>query len=167
MGETELYWQDILVWSERQAELLRRLARGERVNGVDWDHVIEEIEDVGRSELHSVESLLGHAMVHLLKVAAWPRAQPREHWRSEVVGFLVEADRRFVPSMRHKIDLEQEYCLAMKQVRATTIDGQPPAVLPKHCPFTLDVLLAADRDRLEAQLDEALQRQLDADEHAV
>ena len=34
-------------WSEHQASLLRRVARGERVNEVDWEHVIEEIEDVG------------------------------------------------------------------------------------------------------------------------
>ncbi|HSU05491.1 MAG TPA: DUF29 domain-containing protein [Acetobacteraceae bacterium] len=156
MSDDDVYSQDILVWSERQAELLRRVARGERVNGVDWDHVIEEIEDVGSSELHSVQSLLGHGMVHLLKSAAWPNAQPREHWRSEVTGFLVDVERRFTPSMRQKIDLEREYCRAMKQVRTTTIDGRPPGPLPERCPFTLDALLAADRDELEAQLDAAL-----------
>jgi hypothetical protein len=36
--------------------VLRRVAKGERVNEVDWDHVIDEIEDVGLSELHAVES---------------------------------------------------------------------------------------------------------------
>ena len=59
--DDDLYWQDILVWSERQAELLRRVAGGERVNDVDWDHVIEEIEDVGSSELHSVQACSGMA----------------------------------------------------------------------------------------------------------
>jgi hypothetical protein len=54
----ELYEHDILLWSEQQAELLRRLARGERVNGVNWDHVVEEIDDMGNSELHAVTSLL-------------------------------------------------------------------------------------------------------------
>jgi len=50
--ENELYWQDVLLWSEGQAELLRRLAHGERVEGVDWHHVIEEVEDVGRTIVH-------------------------------------------------------------------------------------------------------------------
>jgi hypothetical protein len=37
----DLYERDILVWSEKQAALLRRLARGEGLNeAVDWDHVI-------------------------------------------------------------------------------------------------------------------------------
>ncbi len=49
----DLYEEDILTWSERQAELLRRLAAGERVNDqVDWQNVVEEVESVGRSELH-------------------------------------------------------------------------------------------------------------------
>jgi hypothetical protein len=165
--ESELYWQDILLWSESQGELLRRVARGERVEGVDWDHVIEEVEDVGRSEWHSVETLLLHAVVQLLKAAAWPTAQPCEHWRSEVVGFLVIARRRFAPSMRQRINLEEIYGDALKQLQATTIDGQPPAPLPDHCPFTLDALLAGDRDALEAQLQGALQAQLDADRHVV
>ena len=43
----DLYDHDALAWSEHQASLLRRVARGERVNEVDWEHVIEEIEDRG------------------------------------------------------------------------------------------------------------------------
>ena len=165
--ENELYWQDILLWSEGQAELLRRLARGERVDGVDWDHVIEEVEDVGRSEWHSVEALLLQATVHLLKATAWPDAPPSEHWRSEVIGFLLLARRRFAPSMRKRISVEEVYGDALKQVRATTIDGRPPAALPDQCPFTLDALLSADRDALEAQLRNGLQAELHADGNVV
>jgi hypothetical protein len=40
----DLYDDDILWWSEQQAELLRRVAAGERVND---QVVIEEIESVG------------------------------------------------------------------------------------------------------------------------
>jgi hypothetical protein len=44
----DLYDDDILWWSEQQAELLRRVAAGERVNDqVDWDNVVEEIEALG------------------------------------------------------------------------------------------------------------------------
>jgi hypothetical protein len=48
---------DILIWSEQQADLLRRLERGEGVNRVDLVHVVEEIEDVGLSELHSFKAI--------------------------------------------------------------------------------------------------------------
>ncbi len=53
-----LYEGDIITWSEHQAKLLRRVALGELVNGVDWRHVVEEIEDVGLSQLTAVESYL-------------------------------------------------------------------------------------------------------------
>jgi hypothetical protein len=33
----DLYEEDILLWSERQGELLRRRAAGELVNEVDFD----------------------------------------------------------------------------------------------------------------------------------
>jgi len=45
MSDSDLYGEDIHLWSERQGELLRRLAAGEAVSDqVDWPHVVEEIE---------------------------------------------------------------------------------------------------------------------------
>ncbi len=45
---SDLYGDDILLWSKRQAGLLRRVADGEHVGEqVDWEHVIEEITDAG------------------------------------------------------------------------------------------------------------------------
>jgi hypothetical protein len=52
------YDTDVVIWSERQADLLRRVAAGERVNDqVDWTNVIEEVESVGQSQVDAVESL--------------------------------------------------------------------------------------------------------------
>ena len=61
MSDIDLYETDILLWSERQAELLRRHAAGERINdaAIDWPNIAEEIEDVGRSERNSVEFASG------------------------------------------------------------------------------------------------------------
>ena len=47
-AETDLYEQDLPLWSEQQASLLERLAAGERVNElIDWPNVIEELRDAG------------------------------------------------------------------------------------------------------------------------
>jgi hypothetical protein len=48
---SELYENDVALWSERQAELLCRRAAGEPVNDteLDWPNIAEEIEDVGKS----------------------------------------------------------------------------------------------------------------------
>ncbi len=46
----DLYDADILLWSPAQADLLRRMEAGERVNAaVDWPNLIEEVEALGRS----------------------------------------------------------------------------------------------------------------------
>lgn len=148
----DLYERDILTWSEHQADLLRRVARGELVNGVDWDHVVEEIEDVGLSQLNAVESYLRLVIVHLLKVHGWPECQAVEHWRTEIANFQDEADQRFVASMRPRIDLTKLYGRAYRLVTESTVDGRPPFSPAATCPFTLDQLLNERRPVLEAIL---------------
>jgi hypothetical protein len=138
----DLYERDVLAWSESQAMLLRRLARGERVNDVDWEHVVEEIEDVGLSELHAVNSFLTLMLVHLLKLRIWPGDSSERHWRVEVVTFQQNATQRFAPSMRQRIDLPRRWQDAVRQLEAGQADDDPPLALPASCPFTLDQLLA-------------------------
>ena len=76
----DLYDNDVVAWSERQADLLRRVAAGERINDlVDWPNVIEEVESVGQSQVDAVESLWTQAFLHDLKAEAWP---PRSTWTS-------------------------------------------------------------------------------------
>ncbi|HEY4175145.1 MAG TPA: DUF29 domain-containing protein [Rhodopila sp.] len=143
-----LYERDVLAWSQHQADLLRRLGRGERVNDIDWDHVAEEIEDVGLSELHSVQSLLGLVVTHILKLHAWPDSDARNHWRGEIVAFQADALRRFSPSMRQRIDVGTLYATSLKQLRA--ID--PTLQLHADNPFTLDDLLTEDTNTLLTRL---------------
>ena len=119
----DLYDRDILAWSQHQADLLRRVARGERVNEVDWEHVVEEIEDVGLSQLNAVQSYLRLMLVHLLKVHGWPESPSVGHWRGEIVSFQADAAQRFTPSMRQKIDPDRLYRLAREQVSAASYDG--------------------------------------------
>jgi Domain of unknown function DUF29 len=140
---TNLYDDDILLWSEQQATLLRRLAHGERVNDqLDWENLIEEIESVGRNELHAVESHFIQAMLHDLKAQAWPMSRDVPHWRAEARGQRADARRAFAPSMRQKIDLADLYRDALRRL-PDSIDGIPPQRVPSECPFaTLETLLA-------------------------
>jgi hypothetical protein len=138
------YDTDILTWSEHQSALLRRLAAGEKVNAqIDWDNVAEEVESVGLSELHAVESFLYQALVHFLKAQAWPDCRDLPAWLSDSANFRVQATNRFVPSMRQRIDLAKIYRQA-RRVQPSTVYGQPPRPVPETCPFTLDELLAED-----------------------
>jgi hypothetical protein len=149
---SDLYDQDILVWSGQQADLLRRLARGERVNGIDWAHVIEEIEDLGLSELNATRSYLRLMLAHLLKIRAWPDSASVNHWRSEIAAFQADAAQRFAPSMRQRIDLAVLYAQALEQVEGLSHDGRDAGPLPAACPFTLDQLFGERRAELETIL---------------
>ena len=91
---SDLYDEDILLWSERQGTLLRRIAAGEPVNErPDWANIIEEVESVGREQLHAVESLLLQALLHMLKAEGWPNARDVENWLADARGFRVQARR--------------------------------------------------------------------------
>ncbi len=140
---SDLYDEDILLWSERQSELLRRRAAGELVNehDLDWPNIAEEIESVGSEQLHAVESLLVQALAHMLKAEAWPTSREVPGWRAEARRFRGDATSRFAPSMRQKLDLAKLYRRALRAL-PEMIDGQPPLPVPESCPVTLDELLS-------------------------
>ncbi len=136
-----LYERDALAWAERQAGLLRRLAVGERLReAVDWANVIEEVADVGLSELRACRSLLRQALIDLIKLHGEPDSQAAAHRQGELKGFLTDARRAFSPSMRQRIDLADVYADALYQA------GDRPGAAPEACPFGLDELLAARPD---------------------
>jgi hypothetical protein len=142
MAETEpLYDADILLWSEQQAELLRRRA----ANALDWDNLAEEIGDVGLSQLRAVESHLILALLHDLKAEAWPLARDVEHWRAEARGHRDDARRHFSPSMAQRIDTAKLYRQALRRM-PETLDGIHPLPMPATCPVTLAEMLSEGAD---------------------
>lgn len=138
---SDLYDADILLWSEHQAALLKRLAAGERLNErPDWANIIEEMESVGRSEFHSVESLLVQAMAHWLKARAWPDCRDVPNWLADARRFQVDAMARFTPSMRQRLNPMKLYRRALVGL-PHTVDDIAPIPAPTACPWTLDELL--------------------------
>lgn len=138
----DLYDDDILEWSERQARLLRDVAEGRWGEAPDWANVIEEIESVGRSQLSAVQSLLVQALLHDLKCTAWPLSRDVPHWQAEARGFRDEAAEAYAPSMRQHIDVAELYRRALRRLPESQ-DGQLPMPVPGVCPATLDELLGA------------------------
>ncbi|TCZ62917.1 DUF29 family protein [Roseicella aquatilis] len=137
-----LYDTDILAWSRAQAARLRRIAAGERVNDVDWDHVIEEVEEVGRGQLAAVRSYLELAMLHALKIAAWPDHAAVPHWEAEIANFMVQATSRFEPGMQQHVEPGALYHRALRALRKIPMHGPAPLPLPR----TIDITSAELRD---------------------
>jgi hypothetical protein len=153
----DLYHSDILAWSKAQADRLRRLQDGERANDLDWEHVIEEIEDVGKSQLDAVRSLFALAIEHALKAAAWPEHAAARKWRNEAASFLGQARRRFQPGMAQHLDVVELYADALAVVRSLDMH-RPGRRLPEA--IALAPSDVADRrfgpDQLLARIGEAV-----------
>jgi hypothetical protein len=138
---SDLYEQDLPLWSEQQADLLERLAAGERVNEqIDWPNVIEELRDLGASEVRSCRSWLLLTFVHLLKLKAWPDARSVAPWTTEILNFSTQFREHYVASMRGKIDVDALYEKAWDQVRG--LNWPSPGSIPDSCPYTLDDLVS-------------------------
>ena len=138
---SDLYDEDILLWSEHQAELLRRLAAGQPVNErPDWANIIEEVESVGRSDLRAVQSLLLQALLHILKAQAWPDSPYVAGWAAEARLYRAQARNAFSASMRQRLDLAR-ICADALNATPASVDGQPPQAIARDCPMTPDELL--------------------------
>ena len=143
---SNLYDTDAVTWAEQQAALLRRIAAGERISDqVDWENVIEEIEDVGGRERDKVTEALVQALRHKLYLIGWPHSTAVRHWEAEERIHLATARRRFRNSMRQYMTPEswqEDYQSALLEIASHMADEWPPSVaLPKECPWTLDELL--------------------------
>lgn len=152
MDQSTAYDADILEWSQRQASALRDFARTHRElsNELDWEHVAEEIEDVGRSELMAVQSLIRQILIHVIKAVSAPDTAPILHWRKEVVGFHNDLLDRISPSMPARIALDVIWQRSIKEADAAlAIHGQSVAPgLPVECPLKLDDIAARELDFL-------------------
>ncbi len=80
------YDTDLVLWSREQADLLRRMAAGERVNDqVNWENVAEEIESLGRSDWRELRRGVEVILRHLIKLHVSPVVEPRAGWRRTIV----------------------------------------------------------------------------------
>jgi hypothetical protein len=142
----ELYERDFYAWTRRQARELRRLARTRPNLPLDLRHIAEEIEDLGRAELHTARSLTRRILEHLLLLRWSPASGPRAHWRRETVSFRLDLEDRLTPSLRRQLarELPELYRRARRGVIAKAEHhGEREALLaaPESCPFTLDQVL--------------------------
>lgn len=133
---SELYEVDIVLWAERQADLLRRRASNE----LDWNNLVEEIEDVANRQRDLIESKLAIVCEHLLK---W-RFQPEQRsgsWRGSIAEGRTRIARviQKIPSLRGypaKVLVD-----AYADGRAVAEAETGLSDLPAECPWTMEQIL--------------------------
>ena len=165
MDRATSYDDDIYAWSQEQAAALRRLAQTRRdlPNELDLAHVAEEIEDVGSSELHRVESFLELLLLHLLKLASVPDAASGRHWAAEIALQHRAVRKNLKMSMRQNLDLDEIWAAANTRADAA-LEQHGDALLsglPKTCPFILDEIAAEPFD-VDAAVERIRQSRIEA-----
>jgi hypothetical protein len=127
------YEQDFYAWTTQQVELLR----SGKLQELDVENIIEEIESLGRQERQELENRLGVLLGHLLK---W-RFQPEVRSKSWV--YTIKEQR-----IRIKRLLAQNPSLKLYLIQAIAVgyeDGlllvgketpHDPDTLPQSCPFS-------------------------------
>jgi hypothetical protein len=144
---SDLYDTDVLLWSERQAELLRRVASGENVNDqIDWPNIIDEVETVGRSERSALRSHIATVIEHLIKLQASPATDPRNGWKETINRARDDIDRDLEdsPSMRRLVSrmVSDETRRSSRLVaRSLALFGEQPRVEIGDLTFTEDQVL--------------------------
>jgi hypothetical protein len=145
----ELYEQDFYVWTQRQAEALRRLAENCPNVDLDFPHLIEEVEDLGTSQRDAVRSQVRRIIEHCLKLEYSRALDPRGGWYESILDARAEIDDKLSPSLRR--DLDDQLPRLWARARAKVDNGlrrfgEPASadMLPVDCAYALDDLLADD-----------------------
>ncbi len=134
------YDDDFYAWTQEQAALLRRGQTG--ADRLDAELVAEEIEDLGRSELHEAQSLCEHIIEHLLKAEYSGLSEPTDHWRREIIEWRLQLEKQLTRTIIAKLNLADRYRSALRLLRYFERDAPGlMARVPVECPYSLDQIL--------------------------
>ena len=134
----KLYEADYLQWIETNLENLRN----KDYEQVDWENLLEEIEDMGRSERRGLESNLIIVLLHLLKWQYQPEKRSGS-WESSIIEHRrrIKKALKESPSLKLYLTniLDESYTESVKQAKAET--QLPLDTFPKECPYQLTSIL--------------------------
>jgi hypothetical protein len=137
----ETYNKDLYLWSQENARLLKE----GRFTEVDIEHLIEEIEDMGRSEQRGIYSHLTNLIMHLLKWDYQSNIKSKS-WGSSIVNARIAISKLIKenPSLKHLPidDLAEAYSHARKLASNET--GIKLQKFPVECPYTIEQILDED-----------------------
>ena len=103
----KIHDKDFNLWIEKTVEQ----AKMGNFSRLDWDNLIEEIEDMGASQKRALDSYMKRLIEHLLKLKFWIEEKDRceRRWRGEVNAFRDSINKiiRKNPSLKNY--LQDEY----------------------------------------------------------
>lgn len=135
----QLYETDEHLWLEETIKLLKEY----RLEDLDIENLIEELESLGKRDKNRVESLLRQIIIHLLLLQYWSEEYDynHRHWRGEIATFRIQINQHLTTNLNNYLleKLEVIYQDAIFIVTEKT--GLSSDKFPKNCCYSLDQLL--------------------------
>jgi hypothetical protein len=139
----QLYEVDDSQWLGETISLLRN----HQFQQLDLEHLIEELEDLGKEKKNAVASLLEQVIRHLLLLQYWTKETEYNtiNWQEEIYNFRTQLRRKITANLRNYLEEELNYIYedALGFVKIKTANT---VIFPSQCPYSLEQLL--DRDWL-------------------
>ncbi|MGB7413053.1 MAG: DUF29 domain-containing protein [Thermosynechococcaceae cyanobacterium] len=135
----KLYEQDFAQWIDQTVHLLKE----GKLDELDLENLIEEVESLGRSDKRALSSNLIIVMLHLLK---W-QFQSEERsgsWKGSIIEHRRRIKRllRDSPSLKSYLESEVTDCYTDARFQAAGETSLDLTKFPMDCPYELKELLS-------------------------
>lgn len=147
--DRRLYDQDFYLWTQEQAEALRREgSRAGGSNAIDWELVAEEVGDLGKSDKNKCLSLTRNILAHFYKLSWTARSEPTGHWKAEILAFRQDLADSLTPSIRRVVETGLDRLHVQASGRAELIfeSEEPSAARDLSLRWTFAQVLGEDHD---------------------
>ena len=137
---SSIYEQDYVEWLDITLQQLQN----RDLKSLDWEHLIEEIEDMGREQKHKVESYLLKLLIHLLVYDYWQTEKEwsGKGWEQEIDNFRLELDLLLESKVLYNhlsSIIDKIYQKARKN--ALRKSRLSPELFPLTCPYSITQIL--------------------------
>ncbi len=140
MSKATLYNQDFLLWTQQQAECLKKGRWAE----LDVENLVEELAALGRSEQKELGSYLQVLLMHLLKCQYQPERKTKS-WVNTISNCRnkIQDSLEDTPSLQRFLEdwewIEKYYRRARRDAANET--QKAIEIFPLECPFTMEQVL--------------------------
>jgi len=135
-----LYETDYVKWIETTVEQLKQ----KNYDAIDWENLIDEIEDMARSDRRSLKSNLVVILTHLLKWQFQPERRSSS-WQASIVEHRrrVRDLLKDSPSLKPYFEEVFAECYEDAIELASIETGLPTSTFPRSSPYTSTQVLKA------------------------
>lgn len=135
------YLADFSAWIDQTTQLLR----DRHWHEIDVEHLIEEIEDLGKSERRGIVSQLTRLLLHPLKWEYQPQRRS-DSWLDSITDARTQIELALEdsPSLNTYPAEQLEACYQRACRQAAQQNRLSRSVFPENCPYSLTLILNQD-----------------------